>query len=472
MKHPMLRLFERVAIRLGTLIGFSPPPRIAKVEQDADKIMITFNQDAHKKHNETIGSWPIRHYSLLVQFDPLDESEAVDEDDPDGAFTAAEAYTKRIRIESVAEPYRLNLPIGHRFYFRVAAVHDVDPRPNIDVLVRGIFCRKSEKIVVKPAPGSPRDVVVLDKAVGRTASQVAWGAAPGAASYIAEMVNAQSAVLGRAYIIEAHMQENSHGGKTPRIQFGNAEVAAEVAAARLLEEVLPADNEGAAEVEFHFHTPFVANHQLATATDLTPRGERSSSTAHKAFKVRCAVPYAMKPDDADAAPGRVLIRFDGMNQEICSVIEAAAANNRVLILKRTKLDLGHMDSSADERFEPGATGHAQAPAGAMPNIPGAQAAPVGAMPVLPPGVQAPHGAIAMLSPEMVATCDNQTRQLLLASHSAQLFVPAAGPPALPSAATPMPVLPPELMASARKLDIHLEAPPPEPEPEPPKGKKK
>jgi hypothetical protein len=26
MKHPMLRLFERVAIRLGTLIGFSPPP--------------------------------------------------------------------------------------------------------------------------------------------------------------------------------------------------------------------------------------------------------------------------------------------------------------------------------------------------------------------------------------------------------------------------------------------------------------
>ena len=199
MKHPMLRLFERVAIRLGTLIGFSPPPRIAKVEQDADKIMITFNQDAHKKHNETIGSWPIRHYSLLVQFDPLDESEAVDEDDPDGAFTAAEAYTKRIRIESVAEPVYLNLPIGHRFYFRVAAVHDVDPRPNIDVLVRGIFCRKSEKIVVKPAPGSPRDVVVLDKAVGRTASQVAWGAAPGAASYIAEMVNAQSAVLGRAY---------------------------------------------------------------------------------------------------------------------------------------------------------------------------------------------------------------------------------------------------------------------------------
>ena len=36
-------------------------------------------------------------------------------------------------------------------------------------------------------------------------------------------------------------------------------------AARLLEEILPSDDEGATEVEFHFHTPFVAR----TSFDLT-----------------------------------------------------------------------------------------------------------------------------------------------------------------------------------------------------------
>ena len=81
MKHPMLRLFERVAIRLATLVGFSPPPRIAQVEQVADKIVVTFNTDAHKHHNESVGSWPIRGYSLLVQFDPLDhEAERLEQE--------------------------------------------------------------------------------------------------------------------------------------------------------------------------------------------------------------------------------------------------------------------------------------------------------------------------------------------------------------------------------------------------------